>query len=134
MTLLFPNNGEDKALQYLVNKATPENLVMKLFKSNTTPAETDTAGTYTEADFTGYSAKTLTGASWTATPGAPSQVAYAQQTFASSADQTAQNIYGYFYIRVTTLDLIAAERFASAPVVVQNNGDEIRITPQITAD
>jgi len=134
MAILIPNGGEDFALQYFVNKASPQNLVLCLFKSNTTPAETDTIGTYTEATFTGYASITLTGASWTATPGAPSQVSYAQQTFTSSADQTTENIYGYYYKRVTGGELMGAERFSDAPWAITNNGDTAKITPVITAD
>lgn len=134
MTLLVPNVGEDLALQYLVNKASPQNLVLRLFKSNTTPAEGDTAGTYTEADFTGYAALTLAGASWTVTPGAPSQAAYAQQTFTSSAEQASQSIYGYYLTRLTGGELVYAERFTDGPYAITHLGDAIKVTPQITAD
>jgi hypothetical protein len=134
LTLLVPNIGEDLALQYLVNKAAPQNLVLRLFKSNTTPAEADTAGTYTEADFTGYAAITLTGSSWTVVQGAPSQASYAQQTFTSSAEQTSQNVYGYYLTRVTGGELVYAERFSDGPYAIAHNGDAIKVTPQITAD
>ena len=128
------NNGEDVALKYLTGKtASTENLVLRLYKSNTTPGDSDTAGTYTEADFTGYSSVTLTGASWTVTPGAPTSASYAQQSFASSANQTAQSIYGYYLTRASTGDLIAAERFSTGPFTIQNNGDTIKVTPTITA-
>jgi hypothetical protein len=130
---ILVNQGEDIMLQAVVNKLAGQNLVLKLFKSNTTPAEADTEASYTEADFTGYSAITLTGASWTATPGAPSQVTYAEQTFTSSADQTAQTIYGYMLVQVTSAKLVAVERFASS-YVIQNNGDAIKVTPKITQD
>jgi hypothetical protein len=82
MALLVPNNGEGDALQYYVNKATPENLILKLFTSNTTPGETDTAATYTEATGNGYAAITLAGATWGGpSEGAPSSIAYPEQTF-----------------------------------------------------
>lgn len=134
MALLVTNEGEVIALKALLNHTAGQNLVLKLFKSNTTPAETDTAGTYTEADFTGYSAITLTGSSWVVTPGAPSSAAYAQQTFTSSADQSAQNVYGYFLVQTSSGTLVYAERFTGAPFVIQNNGDNIKVTPTITAD
>jgi hypothetical protein len=47
MTLLVQNNGEGDALSAIVAKAAAENLVLRLFKSNTTPGETDTAATRT---------------------------------------------------------------------------------------
>ncbi len=134
MTLLVPNGGEVDALEAIVNKTAATDLVLRLFKSNTTPGETDVAGTYTEADFTGYSSITLTGASWVVTPGDPSSAAYAQQTFTSSADQAAQSIYGYYMTRATTGLLAWAERFTDGPYPVSNNGDEIKVTPTITAD
>lgn len=133
MTLVVPNDGEAIALEYLVNKDAPEDLVLRLFKNDITPGESDTAASYTEATFTGYAEKDLAGASWTTTKGAPSNVIFAKQTFASTADQTLENIYGYYYVRKTSLDLVAAERFSDAPFGIENNGDEIRITPKITA-
>jgi hypothetical protein len=130
MALLVPNTGENLVVGMIVNKTAPENLTLKLFKSNTTPAEGDTAATYTEADFTGYSAITLTGASWTVTA---DTAAYAQQSFTSSANQTLQNVYGYFLVQATSGTLIWAERFTDAPYAISNNGDIIRVTPTITA-
>ena len=134
MTLLVPNTGEVLFLEMIVNKTAAQDWVLKLFKSNTTPAETDTAATYTEADFTGYSSITLTGSSWgSGSAGAPSSIAYAQQTFTSSADSQNQDIYGYYYVQATSGTLILAERQASS-FNIANNGDTIKLTPAITCD
>ncbi len=134
MTLLVPNTGEVIALQYLTNKvATPENLVYRLFATNVTPAETDTAATYTEAAGGGYASITLTGASWTVTGGAPSTAAYAQQTYTfTGALTTNATIYGYYVVRATSTDLVLAETFTAFTPAA--NGDNIKLTPQITAD
>lgn len=134
MTLLVPNNGEGDILAYAVNKSAPENVVLCLYQSNTTPAETDTAATYTEASFTGYSNITLTGASWTVTEGAPSNAAYAQQIFTSSAGSQNQSVYGYYLKRATSGRIAWAERFTDGPYTIVNNGDQIKVTPQITLD
>lgn len=135
MALLVPNGGEVIALSYLVNKvATPENLVLCLYKSNTTPGETDVLGTYTEADFTGYSRITLTGASWTVTGGAPSSAAYAEQTFTSTAGSQNQDVYGYYLKRLGSNDLVYAERFSDGPYHIANNGDAVKVAPTITGD
>ena len=135
MALLVPNNGEGDALQYFVNRATPENLILRLYQNNITPAETDTAATYTEATWTGYSAATLTGATWGApSEGAPSSIAYAQQTFTSSAGSQNQSNYGYYMVRATSGRIALAERFSDGPYVIVNNGDLIKVTPTITAD
>ncbi len=134
MTLLVPNTGEVIALQYLVNKvATPENLIYRLFATNVTPAETDTAATYTEAAGGGYSSKTLTGASWTVTGGAPSSATYAAQTYTfTGALTTNATIFGYYVVRASSTDLVLAETFSS--FTPATNGDNIVLTPQIGAD
>lgn len=134
MALVLPSNGEGDALAAIVAKTPAENLVLRLYTSDTTPAETDTAATYTEATFTGYAAITLTPASWVVTEGAPSDATYPQQTFTSSADQAPQSVYGYYLTRVTSGRLAWAERFPNGPYVIANNGDNIDVTPKFTLD
>lgn len=130
MALITCNDGELVALKALVNHtAQATNLTLKLFKSNTTPGDTDTAATYTEADFTGYSSVTLTGSSWVVT-GNP--ITYAKQTFTSSAGSQNQAVYGYYVVANTTL--IYAERFSDGPYTIVNNGDKIEVTPSLGAD
>jgi hypothetical protein len=137
MALLVPNQGEAIVLSLLVNKTstyTQQDLKLKLFSSNTTPAESDTEGSFTEATFTGYSAITLTGANWTVTEGAPSSATYAQQTFTSTAGSQNQSIYGYYLVQATSGKLVYSERFSDGPYVIVNNGDAIKVTVSITAD
>lgn len=131
MPLVFPDQGENIALEAIVNKTAPQNLVLKLYKNDITPGESDTEATYTEADFTGYSAITLIGSSWGAASGG--SIAYPQQTFTSSANQTAQSIYGYYLVQATSGKLVYAERFSNGPYTIANNGDAIKVTPTITA-
>lgn len=134
MTLLVPNVGENIALSYLVGKTTTvRDLIYRLFATNVTPAETDVAGTYTEAAGGGYASKTLTGASWTVTNGAPTEAAYAQQTWTFTGVLTTNpTVYGYYVTRVTDADLVLSETFTS--FTPANNGDQILLTPKITAD
>lgn len=134
MTILVPNTGEVIALSYLVNKyGTTEDLKYCFFAVNITPAETDTSATYTLATGGGYADKTMTGASWTVTGGAPSNATYAQQTWTfTGALTTNATIYGYIAKRASTGDLVLAETFTSFTPVA--NGDQILLTPTITAD
>jgi len=134
MTLLVPNTGEVIALSYLVNKSTTtRDLVYKLFATNVTPAESDTHSSYTVAAGGGYADKTLTGASWTVTGGAPTEASYAQQTWTvTGALTTNATVYGYYVLRATDGDLVLAETFTS--FTPANNGDQILLTPKITAD
>lgn len=132
MALVVTNQGEQLLLDAFTGKTAGQNLVLRLFTSNTTPAETDTEATYTEAAGNGYAAITLTAANWTTTPGAPTNTAYAEQTFTFTG--ALGNVYGYYFTQVTSGKLVLAERFTSAPFNIANNGDQIKITPQITAD
>jgi hypothetical protein len=133
MSLIVPNNGEGDALQYFVNKAAPQDLVLCLYTNNITPAETDVTATYTEAAGNGYANVSLTGASWGApAEGAPSSIAYAQQVFTFTGNLG--NVYGYFLKRTTSGRIAVAERFSDGPYNIVNNGDQIKITPSITAD
>jgi hypothetical protein len=133
MTLLVPNNGEGDALEYFVNRAAPQNLVLRLYTNNITPAETDTAATYTEAAGNGYGSINLAGATWGApSEGAPSSIAYPQQTYTFTG--ALGNVYGYFCTRATSGRIAVAERFSDGPYNIVNNGDQVKVTPQITAD
>lgn len=134
MALVVVNNGESIALQYLTNKnATTRDLIYRLFATNITPSETDTAGTYTEAAGGGYASKTLTGATWVVSGTAPTSIAYPQQTWTfTGALTTNPTVFGYYVTRVTDADLILAEAFTSFTPAA--NGDAILLTPTITAD
>jgi hypothetical protein len=130
MALVMPNQGEAIALEALVNKTAPETLELRLFTNNYTPINSTDETDVTEASGSGYSAKTLTGGSWTVTPGSPSSAAYAQQTFTFSG--ALGNVYGYYITQATSDKLVWAERFSNGPYNVQNVGDEIKVTPTIT--
>lgn len=132
MAGLVPNVGAQVMLKAGLNHTAPQNLVLKLFTNNYTPIETSVAGDFTEASGNGYAAKTLTGGSWSVTNADPSAASYAAQTFTFTGNLG--NVYGYFLVQATSGILVAAERFDTAPVNVQNNGDAIVITPNITLD
>jgi len=131
MPLSFPDVGENLALEMIVNKTAAQNLVLKLYSNDVTPGEADTAGTFTECAGSGYGALTLTGATWAAA--AAGSIAYAQQTFTFTG--ALGNVYGYFVVQATSGTLVYAERFTSPtpPIIISNNGDQIKITPTITA-
>ena len=132
MALNVPDVGENKILEMLVNKTAPENLVLKLFKNNITPADTDTAATYTEAVFPGYVAVNLVGATWAAA--AAGSISYgAQQSFTASG-ASVDDIYGYYIIQVTSTVLIWSERDGAAFFAVRASGDKVQMTPAIGAN
>ena len=132
MTLLVPNAAESVMLEAFLNKTAPQDLVLRLYSSDTTPSETDTEATYTETSGGGYSGSNLTAASWTVTPGNPTTAAYPEVTFTFTG--AAGNVYGYYVTQTTSGKIMWAERFTNGPFDIQNNGDEIKITPQITLE
>lgn len=133
MGLLAPDVGEAQLLKVALGKATPENQTLKLFTNDKTPAEGDVAGDYTEASGNGYSAKTLTGTSWTvATSEGVTTGEYAEQEFTFSG--ALGDVYGYFVVGATSGILLWAERFAGAPFNVKGATTPIKITPKITLE
>ena len=132
MALNVPDVGENIALEAFVNKTAGQNQLLKLYQNNITPSDTDTAGTYTEATFTGYAAISLTGASWGAA--AAGTITYsAQQTFTSSG-VVSNTIYGYYIVQAVSGILMWSERDVSAPFTVANIGDAVKLTPTISAN
>lgn len=132
MTLLVPNVSEVIIMENFLNKQAPQDLRLKLYSSDTTPSETDTAATYTEVVGGGYSDEALVAASWTVIGGNPTQATYPEVTFTFTG--AAGNIYGYYVVQEVSGEIMWSERFTNAPLNIQNNGDEIRITLQITLE
>lgn len=132
MALEVPSGAESIIMQYVVNKASPQDLKLCLFTNNHTPVEGDDISAYTEASGNGYAEIALTGASWTISGSAPTQAAYAQQTFTFTG--ALGNVYGYYLKRTTGGELMWAEKFTDGPYNIANNGDTIKITPVITGD
>jgi len=131
MALTLADVGADVILGTFFNSSPAlGNLTLKLFTNNVTPADTDTAGTYTEASGGGYSAITLTNGSWTLTVGDdPSDVVYAQQTFTfTGALSGSATVYGYFVVNAGGTLLWAEQLGASFQPA--NNGDTLKITPK----
>lgn len=129
MSLVFPNIGTEKILDYLVANS----MTLKLFSNNIVPAITDVLATYTEVIGGGYAAITLVPANWTTTAASPSVALYSalQQFSFTGATNPPGTIYGYFIVQGA--NLICAERFPAGEVpFTPQNGSYIRIRPRIT--
>lgn len=133
MTLVIVDQGEEAFLDAILSVG----YTLRLFQNDVTDGltagqiealdETD----FTEADFTGYSSVALTGGAWTTTPGDPCTGTYAAQSFTSTADQTAQTLYGYYVTRTSDGALQWFEYF-SAALGIEFDGEFIRVTPRMT--
>ncbi len=136
MSLLVPDVGEVKLLAGMLYGGALENRTLKLYKTNVTPAESDTAASYTEADFTGYAATTLTSSQAAGTWAVPTTAAgitsSAYGTNSVFSPTSAQTVYGYYIVGATSTVLLWAELFSSSKNLV--SGDTLTITPKMQLD
>lgn len=129
MTLLVPDVGEVCALDMWLSDASPAAQELYLYTSNTTPAEGDTAGTYTFASGNGADFKSLARATWNAasTSVGTTSKTYPQQTFSFTGSFT---IYGYAVRKASASTLLWAEKLFSSGQAF-NSGDALKVTPYI---
>lgn len=136
MALLVPDVGEVVLLNNLLAGGVLENWTLKLYKTDVTPAEGDTDASYTVADFTGYSNKTLTRAVGAGNWSTPStNTGTTSSTYNSGTPQSwtlsgsSQTIYGYFVVGATSTTLLFAEKFAASRAL--SDGDTLELTPYL---
>lgn len=131
MAMILCDVGSDLILNTFFNNTAAQNLKLKLFCTDVTPASDDVVGDYTEAVGGDYAAKTLTNNSWTvATGNDPSDAVYAQQTFTFTGELTTnKDIYGYFVTDNAGTTLVWAEKFGQL-FHPYNNGDQLLVTPK----
>jgi hypothetical protein len=132
MSLLVPNVGEVQALTKWLNQT----LTLKLYSNNLTPAEGDTAASYTEVAGGGYASKSLTFANWTI--GTAAGVTSAQYTPAQDFTFTGVTnapgtVYGYYIVDGSN-NLLWSERFSESFLPFEPVANSlIRVTPRIEA-
>ena len=130
MSLVVPDEGERRLLEYIVNKTAPTNLVLRLYTNNIDlSTETFSTGSFVQATASGYGPVTLVGSNWTAstTAGVSAAVYSAGITFSFSVGQ---DIRGY-YVTSTANSILWAEEFPGAPFSLPTGGGEIVVRPQV---
>ena len=131
MMVLMDSGATQIANSYFkkVNPTAGNNLTLKLFVNDVTPADTDTVATYTEAVGGGYVSATLISTSFTtSTVAGIVQAAYAQQQFIFTGPLTTNlAVYGVYVVDADGV-LICAER-APSIYTPTNNGDMYAVTP-----
>lgn len=129
MTLVVANVSEDYMLQLILKGADAS---LCLFTNDLTPAETDALNTFIEmGNVQDYAPKTLTASAWGIVQGSPSLASYAEQvyTFAAGGPTIC---FGYFVKRGS--NLMFGERFTNGPYIVQNAGDQIKVSPHFSLE
>ncbi len=130
MGLMVPNEGEAVWLGVALGKTAVEGLTLRLFSNNLTLADTNTLASFTELSGSGYAGVALTAANWVLTEGAPANAAYPEVVFTFTG--AAGDVYGYYLTGNTTNKVRWAERFTTAPYVVEASGDQIKVTLNVT--
>lgn len=126
MTLLVPTGSQETILERILG----QNLVLKLYVNDKTPALGDVASDYTEMVGLGYAPVALAAEDWSYLPGPTAKAIYPPQTWTFLAGGPVK-IYGYFIVQASDGKLLWAERFLPAgtqPIdyfVEQNEGDQI---------
>jgi len=113
-----------------LSDAAPEAQTLKLYSNDVTPAEGDTAATYTEATIAGYVAKALTRATWNAAStdgGGITSKTYPNATTTWPFTGTGV-VVGYFVIKAVAGTILWAERVFNSPGQTFNNLDSFTLT------
>jgi hypothetical protein len=129
MAFVLALNGMDN----LLNDLTIGTRV-RLFKNDITPSASDGLGDYTEADFSGYSAVTVTQGSASVVSGKAQNVLSPSAVFSHDDGGTDNNIYGFYVTDATPSTLYYAERFSGAPIAMDDDGDSITVAVTFTLD
>lgn len=133
-TIQVVNQGEEAFLDLITNV----DMTLRLYKTDVTAGLTPDQiealdeSDFTEADFAGYAASSMTTA-WTTTQGNPSTATRAEVTFTRSSTGAAQSIFGYYVTRNSDGALQWFEQF-DGPVSVEFINDAIQTTPTLTLD
>lgn len=134
MALVVCRQGELQLLDKMLKDAlsTDENYILMLFQNNYTPDQDDASGSFTEATFTDYAARTLTRATWNTAQvnGTKAESSYGTTPESWTCGATGNTIYGYWMEGATSGDVLWAERFATSRVLA--DGDVLNITPKFT--
>jgi hypothetical protein len=136
MALVTTNLGELQLLDKMLKAAltVDEDYVLHLFKTNVTPDANSAPGSFVEADFTTYVAKTLTRANWNSsvTVAGKAQSSYSSAPLSWTCGASGNTIYGYWISGATSGVCLWAESFATARALAST--DVLNITPTIQLD
>lgn len=134
MALEITNNGEAIFLANMLKKQAGYDYDVRLYSNDATPSPTSVAGDFTEVTGGGYSLQGLVAADWGITGTNPTTASYGETisfTFTGAPSGNDGKVYGYYVTVRTGTDagtMVWGDRFTNAPIIIANNGDEIRIT------
>ena len=134
MALVIANQAEAIFLANALKKETGEDVDIRLYSNDITPVATNTEAAFTEVSGGGYAAQQLTPSTWGITGTNPTTASYGSTisfTFTGAPSTNGGYVYGYYATARSGGNagkLLWADRFTNSPIIIANNGDEIRIT------
>jgi len=126
---IIPNTAELDILNILSN-AWAGGLNVNLYKNNYTPDSSTAFVNMTVANFTGYAAALATGFSTPTTISGKASINFGGAGFTCTGGGIPNDIYGYYVDYSGTL--LWAERFADAPVTIDESGDTLNVSLNFT--
>lgn len=130
MSAVFPDEGLQRLIEFMVNKTASANLKLRLFKNNYTPVAGSVLADFTEVTVAGYAAVTLTGSSWTvAVSSSVATATYPAVTFTFTG--TGETVYGYYVVDNGTAKVLWAEKLGTA-YAIPGAGGSVTITPSVS--
>jgi hypothetical protein len=134
MALKVVNEGELELLDKMLKDAlsTDEKYLLRLYKNDVTPGDSDTTASYLIADFTDYANRTLDRFGWNAaqTSGTKAESSYGAAPESWTCGATGNTIYGYWVEGANSNKCLWAERFATSRVLA--DGDVLNISPKFS--
>ncbi len=130
MALVVGNVQETNLLNLLLKQ---NNQFIRLYTNDYTPDNTSVAASFTEMTTHGYQQKEIITTDWTITNTASGSTAQNLTQTWTFTEEPQISVYGYFLVDTISGDLVYAERFPSAQIIV-NQDDQIVITPKITIE
>jgi hypothetical protein len=129
--IVIPNVAKVELLERLVGSDSDVPEKLRLFQNNLTIGPTTVLSDFTQANFSGYVAGTLTGVSVSGTLDSDNRAVatWSDITFTKSG-ATGNTIWGY-YVTNNMGGFCWAEKFDS-PVVLDTDGEFLTITPKFT--
>lgn len=127
MPIVVSNAGELRMLDWLL-RGSGTNLILRLYTNNHSPTENSTIANFTEANFTGYTSRTLTRNVFNApvTVAGKAEISYPDQSWTSGSAQT---VMGY-YVTDAGGNYMFADLFPQSRVLAV--GDVLVLTPKFT--
>ena len=126
MSGLIPSAGE----RQLLIRALGVGCSLRLFTNDKEPQKNDTIDSYIEATGHGYSPKQLYDGGWRVLSDEDQVVANHEEqkwTFIGPLGK----VYGYYVADSGGAELLWAERFSNGPYDIRNEGDQLKIIPNI---